>query len=164
MHGAHRGKPRPPSRREPPGAVACVDASLALRLVLSEPGHDAVRLQWTAWARAGTRLVSPCLFAYETTSAIRKQVARGLLPHDLAEEALIELEALKIELVHPSGLEREALALAGALDRPTAYDAFYLALGKLLGCPTWTADERLHRAVAPRAPWVRLITAAQGEH
>lgn len=140
-----------------PSSVVCVDAGVALRLVLPEPGQDVVLARWADWIETGTRLVSPYLFAFETTSVVRNKVARGLLARDAGETALAEIQAQRIELVHPEGLESAAWQLATALDRPTAYDAFYLAVGRLLDGETWTTDERLYRAAHRRAPWLRLI-------
>ncbi len=38
------------------------------------------------------------------------------------------------------------------------YDAFYLALAKMLVCELWTAAARLHRDVRVSAPNVRLLS------
>lgn len=142
-----------------PPSTVCVDASLGLKLVLPEPGHEEVLSLWAGWAERGVRIVSPYLFAFETASVIRNRVARRLLLPGDAAAALQELAGQEVELVHPEGLEREAYALATALDRPTAYDAFYLALGKLIGCTTYTADSRLHRAVHRRLRAIQLVGA-----
>jgi predicted nucleic acid-binding protein len=53
----------------------------------------------------------------------------------------------------PHGLARD-------LARPAAYDCFYLALGRLLDCPTWTLDTRLFQATRARVSWLRLVTPA----
>ena len=138
-------------------SVVCVDASVGLKLVLPEPGHDAALSQWLAWINDGVQLVSPHLFAYETTSVLRNKVARGVIGAVMAERALAELLAQRVELLHPEGLEAAAYALASDLRRPNAYDTFYLAVGRLLGCATWTADERLYRAVHRQAGWLKVI-------
>jgi predicted nucleic acid-binding protein len=139
-----------------PGSVACVDASIGLGLVLPDSHHEATLDQWREWIATGTRLVS--LFAYETTSVIRNRVARGLIPDRLGEAALAELLSLQVELLHPDGLEAAAYGLTREFARPSAYDCFYLALGRLLDCPTWTLDARLFQATGARATWLRLVS------
>jgi predicted nucleic acid-binding protein len=141
-----------------PGSVACVDASVGLGLVLPDSRHEATLAQWRQWIATGTRLVSPHLFAYETTSVIRNRVARGHIPDRLGEAALAEILSLQVELLHPDGLEAAAYGLARELVRPSAYDCFYLALGRLLDCPTWTLDTRLFQETRARVSWLRLIT------
>lgn len=143
-----------------PTSTVCVDASLALRLVLPEAGQEQVLATWSGWVESGVRLVSPYLFAYETTSVVRNRTAHGLLSAELAEAALAELLAQEVELLHPADLEPEAFALARDLARPTAYNALYLALDKLLACETWTADARLYDAVHERPLWVSLVPGA----
>lgn len=142
-----------------PDSVVCVDASVGLGLVLPDPRQEATLRQWGDWVAAGTRLVSPYLFAYETTSVIRNRVARGLLSDRLGEAALAEILAQRVELLHPDDLEAAAYGLARALGRPNAYDCFYLALGQLLDCTTWTLDARLFRATQRRVSWLRLLPA-----
>ena len=42
-------------------------------------------------------------------------------------------------------------------DRPAAYDAHYLALAEMAGCPFWTADERLYDRVHAELDWVHRL-------
>jgi len=48
--------------------------------------------------------------------------------------------------------------LATHFNRPTAYDAHYLALAEMLGCEFWTADRRLYNAVKEELPWVKWLS------
>jgi predicted nucleic acid-binding protein len=50
-----------------------------------------------------------------------------------------------------------AWELARQYDRPTTYDASYLALAVSAGCELWTADGRLVKAVAASLPWVKTL-------
>jgi predicted nucleic acid-binding protein len=43
------------------------------------------------------------------------------------------------------------------LNRPTAYDAQYLALAERLACDFWTADERLFNAASQQLPYVKWV-------
>ena len=47
--------------------------------------------------------------------------------------------------------------LAQQYDRPTAYDASYLALAESAGCELWTADGRLVKAVGETLPWLKTL-------
>ncbi|HEY3231696.1 MAG TPA: type II toxin-antitoxin system VapC family toxin, partial [Roseiflexaceae bacterium] len=57
----------------------------------------------------------------------------------------------------PDGLHRRAWEIAHQFKRPAAYDAHYLALAEIAGCPFWTADERLFNAVKDQLGWVRWL-------
>lgn len=52
--------------------------------------------------------------------------------------------------------------LALSLERTSAYDAAYLALGEELGAEVWTLDGRFARNAAGRGFSVRLIEAGAG--
>lgn len=47
--------------------------------------------------------------------------------------------------------------LAQKYNRPTAYDASYLALAEDAGCELWTADGRLVKAAAGTLPWLKTV-------
>jgi predicted nucleic acid-binding protein len=73
--------------------------------------------------------------------------------------ALQKALAFNVSLVGFPDLHLHAYELATEYNRPTAYDAHYLAVAKWLGCDFWTADERLYNAVRSLAPWVRWLGA-----
>lgn len=83
----------------------CVDASLALKLVLPEADSDQVAVEWQNWARSGVEVAAPYLFIYETSSVLRNRVYRKELTHKEADDALGVLAGLGITyLIHqPSG-------------------------------------------------------------
>ena len=146
--------------RAPGPAVVVVDASLAAAWVLREPYSGLALALADDWASAGVETIAPGLMFTEVTSAIYKRVRRGELSLDDAREALDVALAFGVRLEHELDLHRKALVLAHRLNRPTPYDAHYLALAELRGCELWTADERLYNAVRFEFPWVRWI----GEH
>ncbi len=65
--------------------------------------------------------------------------------------------AQEIELRHPPALEARAWELAQQYNRPTAYDASYLALAESAGCELWTADGRLVKAVSGALSWLKTV-------
>jgi predicted nucleic acid-binding protein len=65
-------------------------------------------------------------------------------------------------MVHPLGLDVEALQLCRQYHRLSVYDAHYLALAQRLECEFWTADEELVDAVRPGFPWVHALAEIEG--
>ena len=135
----------------------CVDASLALKLVLSEPDSDAAQAEWQNWIRAGVEIVAPNLFTDETASVLRNRVYRKEITQSEADEGLHILAALDIAYYQPAGIRQAAWELARRFNRPTVYDAFYLALAQEEGCPFWTGDKRLYNTVKSQLKWVHVL-------
>jgi predicted nucleic acid-binding protein len=102
-------------------------------------------------------IVAPCHLAFEAASVIRNRIHRAEVTAEVGQLAFEALLAQNIELIHPMGLVERAWEMAEQFNRPTVYDAYYLALGEELGCELWTADRRLHRAVHDVLPWVKLL-------
>jgi predicted nucleic acid-binding protein len=135
-------------------SFVCVDASLALKLVLHEPDSQLASKLWDEWHARSIVVIAPALWGYEVTSVIRNNVHRGRLSADLGAEAFITIHQLPVQLLQPAGLHQRAWELAHNFDRPAAYDAYYLALAEMIACPFWTADERLFNAVSGELNWV----------
>ncbi|MDX1522855.1 MAG: type II toxin-antitoxin system VapC family toxin [Anaerolineae bacterium] len=137
--------------------LVCVDASLTLKLVLAETDSDLALTLWEEWGNQQVTVIAPFLWGYEVTSVIRNQVYRGKFSVDLGLEAFSAIQQLPIQLMQPDGLFRRAWELAHRLNRPAAYDAHYLALAEMTGCPFWTSDERLFNAVHEKLSWVNYL-------
>ncbi len=137
----------------------CVDASLALKLVLSEHDSEAAQEEWQNWIGTGVEIVAPDLFMYETASVLRNRVHRKEITQSEADEALQILATLEITYYQPAGMQQAAWELARRLNRPTVYDAFYLALAQEERCPFWTGDKRLYNSVKSQLNWVHVLGA-----
>ena len=133
----------------------CVDASLALKLVIAEEDSPLAHALWDTWVEEGVEIVSPPLLAFEGISVIRSKVHRGLVPPDEGELMFKAFRAQRVKLLYPEGLHERAWEMANRFHRPQAYDSHYLALAEMLGCELWTADERLYNAVKEELPWVK---------
>jgi predicted nucleic acid-binding protein len=133
----------------------CVDSGIALKLVLNEPDSSKAATLWRTWLSSNKRLVAPPLFPIEITAVLRKHVHRGLITQPYGETALRKALNFNVSLVSYPDLHLHAYELATQFNRPTAYDAHYLAVARWLKCDFWTADERLYNAVHSLAPWVR---------
>jgi predicted nucleic acid-binding protein len=139
--------------------LAVVDASVVAMWVLPER-HSALALALAEdWAQAGIQAIAPCFMPTEVANAIFKRVQRGEISFDHAIEALDVVLGFGVRLEEEPELHRRALALAYHLNRPTPYDAHYLALAELRGCAVWTGDERLYNATRGQFAWLRWIGA-----
>ncbi|MSQ14774.1 MAG: PIN domain-containing protein [Dehalococcoidia bacterium] len=134
-----------------------VDASLVLKLVFDEDDGDVARSLWQEWVDQGEEIAAPILLRAETLSAVRRRVYSGLLTYDQGQAAYAILDDPAVELLDPSGLYILARDLAERFNRPTIYDCCYLALGELIGCPLWTADQRFVNAIRRHFPQVNLL-------
>jgi predicted nucleic acid-binding protein len=132
-----------------------IDASVALKWVLSEEGSDAA-----AKLLDGRPLFAPELLKIEIANCLWKIARRGSLTQDEAADALdIILRAPLFSGLRDSKLAPRTLQLAQVLDHP-AYDCLYLALAVEVEAPVITADGRFFRAVQKlpeTAPFVRML-------
>lgn len=136
----------------------CVDASLALMLMLPEEMTLRAKDLWGSWEADGREVVTAPLFFAEVTSVIREHVYFRRISPTEGEEAFQIFLSLPVRSVAPANLQPRAWELAKAHNLRRAYDAQYLAVAAILGCELWTADQRLVNAV--RLPWLRWV----GEH
>jgi len=135
----------------------CVDANLALKLVLVEEDSPKAQQLWATWVDASIEIVAPPLLAFEGTSAIRNKVHRGLVPPEEAELMFRAFHLLGVRPLYPDGLHKKAWELAKRFNRPQAYYSHYLALAEIFDLELWTADERLYNAVKHELSWVKWM-------
>ncbi|TAK33787.1 MAG: PIN domain-containing protein [Chloroflexota bacterium] len=141
--------------------LVVVDASVAAMWVLSE-AHSSSALSLAAdWVRAEVQAIAPGFMLTEVTNAVYKRVRRGELSVSQAREALDVVLSFGVRLEESPDLHRRALDLAYRFNRPTPYDAHYLALAELHTCEVWTGDERLYNAVGPYFSWLRWVGTYQ---
>ena len=140
----------------------CVDASLTVKLVLTEPYSEEARALWAEWERNRVERLVPTLWGYEVASVIRKHGRRGTLSPQDEEAALGLLLGLPVQVVDMWPYHRDAWRLARDLDMTVAYDAHYLLLAMELGVEFWTGDKRLWNRVRERFGWVRWIGELRG--
>jgi len=120
-----------------------VDASAVVTLLLDPAGDG----EAVARHLADARVAAPDLLPYEVTNVLRRHRAAGALSDAEARLAFDGLAALPVDLWPFTTLQTEIWRLSGAV---SAYDAAYVALAELLGCPLLTRDRRLARAPGVR--------------
>lgn len=139
-------------------AALVVDASVALKWVVTEPGSDQANALLTDLAAGALSLTAPEHLVGEIGSGLRNRVAQNILSADDALTALDAVEALELELL--GGSERWFRSLRAALDwQVTTYDALYLLLALDLDAELVTADERLADAALTRSLPVRRLVS-----
>ena len=140
-----------------PTSYTVLDSGVLLASIQTEPYTAHAKTLIKRLIEADTQLAAPILLRYEVVAVTRKWVYRELTTPDKASKALDVLLNYPVELFFDDDLIRRGYELATAYNRPTAYDAQYLALAERLLCAFWTADERLFNAVKDQFPGIRWV-------
>ena len=127
-----------------------VDASVAIKWVVREPGTDA------ALRLLEHPLAAPDLLTVECANILWKKARRNELTAPEAHMAARILAKVNITLAPMRDLLAPALELAQALDHP-AYDCMYIALATSQQCDLVTADLTLVRKAAQCGMGARVI-------
>lgn len=133
--------------RTPYENCVCVDASLVVKWLVSEPDSMQALDVLEEWTRKGVGMIAPPLLDYEVGSVLRKLAARGILEVDEARQRLHMFEALGIQHMRPPFLLRRAWEIATGRRLYTIYDASYAALSELTGARLYTCDQALISAL-----------------
>jgi predicted nucleic acid-binding protein len=128
-------------------AACVVDASVVIKLFITEPLSERAETLFTGLAAGSQVFLVPDLLYVECTNILWKNVRRAGLAKVDAHEILRRLRALALHVTPTAELCESALALA--LERDiSAYDACYVELARRRSVPLVTADERLARKVS----------------
>lgn len=119
--------------------VIVVDASVALKWVIEEPGSGA------AADLQGETLLAPDLWLIECANALWARVRKNLLSAADAAALFARLEGAPVRTMPSQLYVGEALQLAADLNHPV-YDCLYLAAALREGAVVVTADQRFHEA------------------
>ena len=124
-----------------------IDASVAIKLVLSESLSSEAHRLFAALARADVEFHVPDLFFIECANVLWKHVQRGNGTPTDASKNFATLVTFPLSRVSSFDLATEAITIA--LGHPTsAYDACYLTLASRLGVSLITADQKLVNRLA----------------
>jgi predicted nucleic acid-binding protein len=139
--------------------VRCIDASVAVKLVLKGEAHRAAaRKLLNDSIRAGIKLIAPPIFSAEVDSVIRRRVHDGLLNAAKAKPAQALLDRAPVQIRTHAELRRRAREIAERFNQRTVYDATYAALADLFGAEFWTADKVFYQAVHRELKFVRYLS------
>lgn len=78
----------------------------------------------------GIEIIAPRHLAFEASSVPMNHVYWAEITPETGRVAFEAIHPQGIKLIHPDALHERAWELAQQFNRPTAYDAYYLALGK----------------------------------
>jgi predicted nucleic acid-binding protein len=139
-------------------AERCVDASVALKWAIA-------RAAWRKKARrflqdstaAGITLIAPPLFEYETESGLQTLLHMGLLTVAETDSALVQIAAVRVQLVTHPAMVRRARDIARRFNQPKIYDSLYAALAELRSCEFWTADKAFFDAVKATLTFIKYL-------
>lgn len=142
--------------------AAVADSSVVVKRCLLEEHTDRALAFFGDYRGTGRVIIAPPHLPAEVCNAIYQRFRRRRAPeyHITEREADVAIQAfllLPIELVAPQGLSKLSFEFAKRHNTPSMYDAIYVVLARMLDVELWTADRRLHNAVATAAPWVRFI-------
>lgn len=115
-----------------------LDASVAVKCFITEPGSDQAR----ALAAASARLIAPEFIFAELASVAVKRTRRGDIDRAFADDMTVSAPGLFDETFPTGPLTPRAQEIAfehGA----SIYDALYLALAEACDAMMVTADEKL---------------------
>ena len=129
-----------------------VDASVAVKWVVDEPGSD----QALSLYADEDDLVAPTLILAEVGNALWKKYRKALVTERQVKLALDSLPRFFDRLCELPDLAPRAGELALRLDQPI-YDCFYLALAERETAALVTADARLFAAARKARIKVRLL-------
>ena len=131
-----------------------IDASVALKWVLDEPGKEA------ADALLDEDLIAPALWLLEAANALWRRTQRAEISAEEAKERLTELYNAPVTT---TTIEHDLLAaadLASVLGHPV-YDCLYLAMAIRENTYVITADSRFHAAI-DRSPTLKGVVRLLG--
>lgn len=142
--------------------MACVDASVLTKLVLTEPDSAAAELLVARLESAPARFAVPQLALAECLSAVYQRLRAREVETDRAHRGIRLLEVMLRDRVSHIPLGVRTLEIAAELGVRYPYDSVYLALAEAMDCDLWTADAAFHKVAAPRYPRVRLLAEFNG--
>lgn len=134
-----------------------IDASVALKWRLrDEEATDQADALLDNFLAGELGLLTPTLFDYEITNALKVAVTKDRLTESEAMAAIFGFQAYDIERYDFQEVQSLAFQLAYQYQR-SVYDSAYLALAQSKGLWFYTGDKRLSNAVGQVLSWVKWI-------
>ncbi len=138
-------------------SIVVLDAGVYIANVLPETLSGEAKGLIAQLQAARTVFHAPTLIRFEMVAVARKAVYQKRVTPQEGLTARDVFLNFPITLHFDEVLLKRAYELATTYNRPTAYDAQYLALAERLNCDFWTADERLFNAVSSQLPTIKWL-------
>lgn len=135
--------------------IYVLDASVALKTVLSEPDSPAALKLRDEFRQQLHELLAPDTFVAEIAHALTRAERRKIIAVGEGQKLLIEVMTDRPDLHSFLPLVGRAIELSSQL-RIGFYDCLYGALAEREGCELLTADDRLVNALQGIVPVVSL--------
>ena len=127
--------------------MIAIDANAVVALLVDESDLGAIsRRQYSLHD-----LAAPDLLHFEVSNTMRRLCQLHGLSSRLAEQALRDLELLRITMIPFADIGQRMWELR---DNLSAYDASYVAVAELLEVELLTFDGRIRRAPGPRCDFI----------
>jgi predicted nucleic acid-binding protein len=137
-----------------------IDSGVGYALCVQDGTSITLRSELEQLTGFNVRLFAPRIWRFELTSILTKAVHFQQMSEYSARQVLELIGELRVQLIQPDDeLVMQASEWTLQLKRAAAYDSFYLALARRLGCELWTMDRKLANAVS--ASWVRYVGKAK---
>jgi predicted nucleic acid-binding protein len=136
--------------------LVVIDASVALKWVLAEPGRAQAMELLDAYGHGTMDLIAPRLIMEEVASALSKRCRRKELSHAQAEKAFELFDRRRPCLADTTVHLRQAFSLS-LRHHLSLWDCIYLALAIDRRADLITADRRFHRSVSQFYPFTSMI-------
>lgn len=138
--------------------VVVVDASIAVKWVLTEDGTADARSLLARWVAARLQPIAPSWFACEVANVVYRRARAGEITLDGAKILLNTVLAIVALRDAPGSDAVRAIEMADRVRQQTPYDACYLALAEREQCDYWTDDARFVKAAVSHFPQVRHLS------
>ncbi|HUY87449.1 MAG TPA: type II toxin-antitoxin system VapC family toxin [Pirellulales bacterium] len=119
-----------------------LDASVALKWVLKEPGSDRARRLRDEFRNRAHEFLAPESFLPEVGHALTRAERKGLIQPPMASAFFADILSTAPEIHSLIPLMPKAVDLSSA-SRLGVYDCLYVIMAEREGCELLTADERL---------------------
>ena len=134
-----------------------LDSGILIASVFLETLTPQAQQLLNQWRLDNTLLHAPTLLHYEVVAVARKAVYQQRVTARESLRARDRLLSYPVNLHFDEALLKRGYELATQYNRPTAYDAQYLALAERLACEFWTADERMFNAIRTEFSDIRWL-------
>ncbi len=139
--------------------VVVVDASIAVKWVLTENGTVDARSLLAHWVATRLQPIAPSWFACEVANVVYRRAHAGEITLDGAKILLNTVLAIVALRDAPGSDAVRAIEMADRARQQTPYDACYLALAEREQCDYWTDDARFVKAAIPHFPQVKHLSS-----
>jgi predicted nucleic acid-binding protein len=135
-----------------------LDASVALKWVLREPGSDKALAIRADFRRGLHEFVAPDVFLAEIAHALARAERRNIVVSPKGSVLLADLLTTVSQLRSSLPLLPIAFSIASAM-RISFYDCLYVALAERERCELLTADTRLVNALQSQYPFITALAS-----